>query len=381
MSLTMSHTGGTPETSRSPRLRALDALRGVAILLVVTWHYFPQPSTPVHNRVFTWIRAANVLSWSGVDLFFVLSGFLICGILLDNRLSANYHRTFYIRRTFRIAPLYLVALALAATTVHWRASWKAFLAYVFFVQNFLVAATGTWGLPHLQATWSLAVEEQFYLLAPLIIRRVSSERLPWLLLACIAAAPVWRLAMWTLLPTSIAPYAAITLLPCRMDSLALGALIAWSVRSNRWRPMLSDNRLLAVLGGISAVFGIALPLARGWSMLSPYTSIAGISCLAMFYGVLLTKCLTPSADRLSGTVVGRPLAALGVGAFSIFLFNLSLRDGIGAIWEVRSGPASLLMYGLTLAAANAIVAFTAWTFIEAPLIRWSHRLTTSTRTT
>ena len=111
----------TPSVSPgvSRRHQALDAIRGVAILLVVTWHYLPQPWSPVRNYLLASIRTVNTLSWSGVDLFFVLSGFLIVGILIDNRSATNYFHTFYIRRVCRIVPLYVVALVVAALSLDW----------------------------------------------------------------------------------------------------------------------------------------------------------------------------------------------------------------------------------------------------------------------
>jgi peptidoglycan/LPS O-acetylase OafA/YrhL len=355
------------------RVQTLDAVRGAAIVLVVLWHYFPHPLSPAGRRSFAWIRAGNVLSWSGVDLFFVLSGFLIVGILIDHRGSTNYFGTFYLRRACRILPLYLVALGLSAVSIDLLASWRLLVPYLVFQQNALMAATGTWGLPRLDVTWSLAIEEQFYLLAPLLVRVSSPKRLPLAFLACLVAAPVFRIAAWVLLPPTLATFSAFMLLPCRMDSLACGALVACAVRDERWRPLLASKRLLAGIAVLAGVPGIVVPLVKGWDWQAPFVSIAGFSFIAIFYGVVVVGCSARFATRGLGSSALRPLAALGIGAYSIYLFHLTILDWANAALAVRVGALSTIVYYSILLAANAGIAALSWKLIEQPMIRWSHR--------
>ena len=171
------------ELNSSTRIPALDGLRGIAILLVLIVHTISDFHFD-HHPVLTWLVRMSRLSWSGVDLFFVLSGFLIGGILLDARDSPNYFKTFYIRRAYRILPLYFVVLILAWLTFEsgqlgwlrgaWaelfsgRISWWTFFT---FTQNIAMALIGPFiGRAGLSQTWSLAVEEQFYLTLPLVVR-------------------------------------------------------------------------------------------------------------------------------------------------------------------------------------------------------------------
>ena len=158
------------------RLPQLDGIRGIAILLVLVHN--TNPSASLH------IAAISTYGWMGVDLFFALSGFLITGILLDTKQSDGYFRNFYARRCLRIWPLYYSLLIFMFVIVpHARpaeahaifersAPWWA---YPFFLQNFLVAipqqAAGALGV-----TWSLAIEEQFYLVWPLFVRRLRWTR-------------------------------------------------------------------------------------------------------------------------------------------------------------------------------------------------------------
>src|SRR5277367_369631 len=139
------------------RIRELDGLRGVAIAMVVLFHFFQNTIAFPPGSVFSYVQAGLRLSWTGVDLFFVLSGFLIGGILLDSRDSTNYYSVFYKRRFFRIIPIYLVTLVLGAALVSLRlgptsgplqwltmegAPWYAYLT---FTQNFWMAHAGTFG--------------------------------------------------------------------------------------------------------------------------------------------------------------------------------------------------------------------------------------------
>ncbi len=168
-------------TERTPqeRIPELDGLRGTAILLVLVGHYFAAPGTgAVRFLSGYWVR----LGWTGVDLFFVLSGFLIGGILLTVRDSPNYFKTFYARRFFRIIPIYYAWIALYVLLSLIAGSFLTarvgsvqkigifILAHFLFLQNFKDFLNSTVSFWWLSMTWSLAVEEQFYLVAPLLVR-------------------------------------------------------------------------------------------------------------------------------------------------------------------------------------------------------------------
>jgi peptidoglycan/LPS O-acetylase OafA/YrhL len=158
------------------RMRELDGLRGIAIGMVVIYHFFQMTLAVRPASILAYLQAAGRLSWTGVDLFFVLSGFLIGGVLLDARGSTNYYSVFYRRRLFRIIPIYLVTLllapALASLGLGPNGSDSARLApdgapwYAYFTltQNFWMTHARAFGSNGLAMTWSLAVEEQFYLM-------------------------------------------------------------------------------------------------------------------------------------------------------------------------------------------------------------------------
>src|ERR1700677_1522097 len=167
-------------TEKSGRIPELDGLRGLAIFLVLVSHYVVFQIRFEPGRLFRLLSPGLGLAWSGVDLFFVLSGFLIGGILMDHRNSPKYFSTFYLRRFWRIVPIYAVVCS-----AFWLARYALNRAQVPFpgwlfnqalpwyyyatlTQNIGLAIAGGWfGANWLAVTWSLSLEEQFYLLAPM----------------------------------------------------------------------------------------------------------------------------------------------------------------------------------------------------------------------
>jgi len=256
-----------PGISSSTRIPALDGLRGIAILLVLIQHTFLGFHF-VHHPALNWLVRMSRLSWSGVDLFFVLSGFLIGGILLDARSSPNYFKTFYLRRAYRILPLYFLVLTLAWLTfkagqLGWlRGDWAGLFSgaipwwtFFTFTQNISMVLAGPLvGRAGLSPTWSLAVEEQFYLTLPLVVRFASKRRLVQIVAGGIAGAALMRFLVALHSPDRM--FATYLLTPCRADALGLGVLAAvlvrerqaWAyVRARRWGLYAAAGVLLAVL--------------------------------------------------------------------------------------------------------------------------------------
>jgi peptidoglycan/LPS O-acetylase OafA/YrhL len=233
-----------PPVAKLSRILELDGLRGLAILLVIPCHYI---ANVPHGEPHTWTsRAGTMLDWggSGVDLFFVLSGFLIGGILLDSRSSPNYFQTFYARRFFRILPLYYFLLSLYA--ILWLAAPDLLRLgapgwiYPLFLQNYfmkMAPAQTFWLAP----MWSLAVEEQFYMIAPPVMRRLSTERIAKLMLAVVLIAFLIRVTAVLGFGDRLHDHWGLRFAyfgtPGRADDLALGVLaaIGWrNVHVKRW---------------------------------------------------------------------------------------------------------------------------------------------------
>jgi peptidoglycan/LPS O-acetylase OafA/YrhL len=172
-------------TNVGDRIPGLDGVRGFAIILVLLWHYVAMPLTHQPGGGLNFVRQILGVCWSGVDLFFVLSGFLLGGILIENRNSPNYFRTFYLRRASRIFPLYYAWLFAVVCAGYFLGSGKLFPVFAGFgsfwpfftyTQNITqVLVPNTEGGAVLGVTWSLAVEEQFYLILPFIIYFVTPK--------------------------------------------------------------------------------------------------------------------------------------------------------------------------------------------------------------
>src|SRR6201996_3771215 len=179
----------------------LDGLRACAILGVFLYH------SPLHFKG----------GWAGVDLFFVLSGFLITRILVSHREMPikQYFGTFYMRRARRILPPYIALMVVVSLLFgfSWVPTWYAYLGAMNFPRV---------GPPELSMLWSLAVEEQFYLFWPFVVLFFPRRRLAWVAVSLILTAPLLRAIATPLLTDHWAIYKQT---PFRMDCLATGALI------------------------------------------------------------------------------------------------------------------------------------------------------------
>jgi len=209
-------------------IRALDGIRGLAIILVMLVHF--AIVIPDDNIAIRSMKVMFSFGWVGVDLFFALSGFLITGILLDTRKVNNYFSAFYARRVLRIFPLYysvLIVILAASAALRHRPHDLPLVAdqklYFLYLTNWLVLWKGQWGPNILGHFWSLAVEEQFYLIWPLCVWLLNSKRLAKVTVGASVIALLVRI-FWVA-HTGISPAIAIATVT-RMDTLLCGALAA-----------------------------------------------------------------------------------------------------------------------------------------------------------
>lgn len=355
-------------------------MRGLAILLVLVWHYV---GSPLQGEAGTLaVLAARVLrlAWSGVDLFFVLSGFLIGGILLDHRESPGYFKAFYARRLCRIVPLYFAWVALFYLVLTAVPTFVASPAvsglfeeplpawsYATFTQNLLMARDERFGPEWLSITWSLAIEEQFYLLLPLVIRFIAVRRLPFVVGGLALAAPVFRV-----ISDSRDGFGALVLMPCRADALLLGVLCAWLMRCKGGRQAIARCRW--------ALYGCVAALAAALAALcfqpflferSPYFA----SVLAVLYTCLLLLAVTERRGPVSWLVRLLWLRGLGILAYGVYLLHQAvngLAHGLLLDRPPAFGTAPEIAVTLCAAAATIAVALLSWRMFEKPLVAWGH---------
>jgi peptidoglycan/LPS O-acetylase OafA/YrhL len=379
----MTAARGSP-LNLSGRIPGLDGLRGLAILLVILCHYIGNPD---HAPLGFWPHRslmAFTAGWSGVDLFFVLSGFLIGGILLDARNTPHYFRAFYMRRVFRILPIYyLWTLLFAATTIAALLFFPGRLdvapgnllrvpVQLLFLQNIFI------GMPHFTwtwfvVTWSLAIEEQFYLLAPPLIRFLSPRRLVAALALTIVLAPLLRFMLFRYWAPGT--YLCAYLMPCRADSLSCGILLAVAWRDARFREFIRSHATLLHRVLIVLFLGVGGLL---WWLVHPInvvTVTVGYSWLALFYSALLLTVVSQSRALLTALMRSRFLGWLGGISYCVYL----LHDAFNFFAHAVLLHAMPQLYSFRQLAASAValvatlgVASLSWRFFEKPLVRRGH---------
>ena len=213
------------------RILELDGLRGIAVIMVISFHYINNQLVNASGDIGKILYKLTSFGWVGVDLFFVLSGFLIGTILINNRKSQNYFSTFYIRRIVRIIPNYYLLILLFViigfiplfSSNYFLAGNKVIptWAYILMVHNIIISHLNNFGNTSISITWSIGVEEQFYIVFPFLVYFLKEKWLPLILGFAILAAPFIRMYYTGWIP-------AYVLLPCRMDSIAFGAILAYA---------------------------------------------------------------------------------------------------------------------------------------------------------
>jgi len=264
--------------------------------------------------------------WTGVDLFFVLSGFLITGILLETKSRTGYFTVFYARRTLRIFPLYyafLFAWFVILPLVAWPGPGFRSLSaeqgwYWTYMANVKIGREGWPELYDLGHFWSLAVEEQFYLFWPLVVMLLSRRRFTLVCAGIVAGAPILRLVLFE---TDLR-LAAYVLTPARIDSLAIGALLSLAIRSARvWR--FAARAARPVFAGSLLVL-VVLAYREG-GKLQPgamATVTAGFTIIAIASAALIAIVLSSPEGSVIGRILGsRSMRMLGRYSYCLYVVH------------------------------------------------------------
>jgi peptidoglycan/LPS O-acetylase OafA/YrhL len=349
----------------------LDGIRGMAILLVMICHlriYSGASATiGLDQAVFRVLTAG----WVGVDLFFVLSGFLITGILFDAKGSDHYFRSFYMRRTLRIFPLYYGVLFLFLWVVPALTPWAERVEPLRQQQAWYWTYLVNWSQVHgwgdnlaFGHFWSLAVEEQFYLLWPLVVFVSSRRALQWICVGCVAGAIAVR---WALVEHDLTT-AAYVLGPARMDALAIGAFLAVTIRTPAGFLAVSRLARPIALASLLVIVSIFLWLRALPAEGNAPFQIFGYTVFSTFFGaVLVTAIDRRGRGRVAGVCRSSTLALFGRYSYALyvlhqpFLYYLPWRLTVDAMPRVLgSHIPALLVFSIGATTALVLLSMLSW---------------------
>lgn len=335
------------------RFPALDGIRALAIVMVFAFHY----GGGSHGGTFlNLLNQVRLRGWTGVDLFFTLSGFLITGILYDTRRDSHYFKRFFARRSLRIFPIfYLVFSVFLVLTPILQYQWRGGHAlFPFYLGNISLAADPSletiksanhpaWSA-HLVHFWSLCVEEQFYLMWPIVVWLVQDRiRLIRIATGLSILALLLRIAAVGTFSASSVETWVVHQLPFRMDSLLVGAMLALAFRgpnADAWQRRCKWTFVFSVMafGGLS----VALPQQD-----AAWLNTIGFSMLAVASAGLIGATLRPgsAAFRLFSL---KPLKVLGKYSYGFYVYHLLW----AGIWSALVGSLTQRFHSSVL--ANAI---------------------------
>jgi peptidoglycan/LPS O-acetylase OafA/YrhL len=372
------------------RIRELDGLRGIACALVLVWHLVNR-QIPPQPGPWGWISSCSSQCWSGVDLFFVLSGYLIIRNLARDRETAGWLGRFVAARVFRLLPAYLILLAGCVLLTAWIAHapdatatqrhlvedshpWWVYLVYYQNWYPFLVPVRHPLGSEFMSVTWSLGAEVEFYF-GGVVLFLFCPERLRMkALLGAAVAAVLFRVYIFATYPYP--GISALILPPARMDGFALGGLAAlWLEKPGaredamRWLPALKGCWAVLLACVLYLVFSKAPFVGKEPALFS-------YSCFALFYSVsLVIIVLRAGAPGLAWIRRG-PLAGLGIVSYGVYLFHKPFHflfaDAMkipDAYLTLPKGAWYLLLELVLMFTFSTVV----WKCIEKPLIRIGRR--------
>ncbi len=305
---------------------ALDGLRGVAILLVLLHGFDVLLPTRLFGHA---LDELLDLGWIGVQLFFVLSGFLITGILLDTRHATGYYQSFFKRRFLRIFPLYYGVLFVSFVLLPWLAGPINGSAHQLGLWVYVANFTAPFGadVPAFPHFWSLCVEEQFYLLWPLLVRQLGRRGVIVLSSFLVFVAMASRIYVRHVFGEPIGHEAAYSFTPCRMDAVAVGALVAALLRGGVGLARIAARRsgTITVLGVLILLAGIVGgQLQRTGAMMQAF----GYTVIALGFALLLVGALNRSG--LPARVLAwAPLRHCGTYSYGMYVLYAPLHLFVG----------------------------------------------------
>ena len=364
-----------------PHIVPLDGLRGIAVLMVMFGHFWlgQKPATAADEAVFTFVQNG----WMGVDLFFVLSGFLITGILLEAKGSSHYFRNFYARRILRIFPLYwgflfayfvILPLFLHAGSP-FTADGSTRLFFWLYGSNLLSLVKGASIPPGLNHFWTLAIEEQFYMIWPAIVFALSTKTLKRVCIALVFLAFAFRALLFG---TAFQHTGGFVLTPARIDTLAIGAWLAATYFEGTHRKIVEKVAPAVFVSCLLALVAFNLPdLRLAGNQVKMQTF--GFPLLAVMgaCAVAIAASGTDRPSRLRRFLSVRPLTIAGKYSYAMYVFHLPISVALGVAGIgiasfpliAGSGIPAALAYSLLATVLTGTAALISWHLYEKHFLR------------
>ncbi len=362
----------------SEHIPALDGLRGIAILLVIPHNANIYTD---HPGIFWPLALAANAGWIGVQLFFVLSGFLITRGLLDTVSSPHYLRNFYVRRTLRIFPLYYLTLLvgllllpmLLQSPPRTELQLRGAAALALFLNNWVQPFGMV--VPGFSHFWSLAVEEQYYLVWPFVVWFCGERRLLHICLSLVAIALLSRLLFLAAGAPELTTYLYTV---CRMDALAIGAITALLSRNTVLMGRLR-NHVRGLWASAAILLATGALLSRNYAKYNVVTVSVGYPLLAVSFALLVLIAVRDrSADNAITRALMHPvLCAAGRYSYGMYVLHLPIALGLGALfqpWVNRLGTLAAPCYVLTVVGLTFAAGWASYTLLERRFLSLKDRL-------
>ncbi len=375
----------TSSKSILSHIPALDGVRGLAMLVVLV-HNTAWVIDPSQNFLLKVTSAVASAGWGSVQLFFVLSGFLITRILLEAQGSDSYFRTFFTRRALRIFPLYYLSLIVAvfvlprligasefSERIHANQWW-----HWFYLSNWASPFGHT--VPGMAHFWSVAVEEQFYLVWPFVVFFVPKRRLAMVCGAVLIATPLIR---WGIRMSDLPPSAAYQFTIARWDALACGALLAIVLQEPKGQKFL-DLNVRRITIATAGVLGIVTALRHGLQENDLWVQVVAQTCFFLLSAAVVFSAQdvrAQSTSRLNRVLSSHLLTFFGKYSYAIYLFHFPIHTALGEYvggWVNEGQAIAILMkftgYVLSVLALSVLGAMISWRLIEKPMLSLKDRL-------
>ncbi|MCZ6838717.1 MAG: acyltransferase [Alphaproteobacteria bacterium] len=355
---------GSQVHSQSPgRIGSLDGLRGIAILSVVLLHWLIRPNRESIESVSLQLYEALNQTAHGVDIFFVISGFLIGRILLSRSENHGFLKAFYIRRFLRIVPLYFAVIFLFFVVRLLFGGYPADVApiwsYFLFVNN-LLNAYGTPNIDEFGAYWSLAIEEQFYLSSALLAVFLGRKGVVSLAVMFVLGSLITRAAV----AMSFFDVGVWTFTFGHTDPIGIGLLVAAALQSPQVSNMLKNHITLVRLIGLLSFIAFVMPVSTTSGSRSFGIDIFLIS-ISVGSWILIKFLAQPSS-----LLAVKPLRCVGEMSFSLYILHVGWATYAGLVLDISGDFKAVNM--LISFVLLLIVCRFLWVFVESPLITLGH---------